>query len=217
MENSGESIPEPGTEEAAPAGRLPQTTPVLPQLGILAGLSETSLANLASYGRYHRCPIGTEIMREGEMQDRFYVVVTGELDISTRTSGLEVTLNVTKAGECVGELNLLEPGPASATVRVAQDATLWSMDIGELRSFIFEHTSGAAALLLGMAVCMSQRIRQANRLIAKNHVPPIETLPKGQERAITADNTPVQLGLFERIKQKLAGEKKIRISTKIKM
>jgi CRP-like cAMP-binding protein len=151
------------------------------------------------------------------MQDRFYVVVSGEVGITTRTFSEEVSLNVSKAGECIGELNLLEPGPASATVRVEKDAIMWSMDIGEMRTFIFEHTGSAGALLMGMAVCLSQRIRHANSLIAKNHVPPVETLPKGQERAITADNTPVHPGFFERIKQKLAGDKKIRISTKIKM
>ena len=54
-------------------------------------------------------------------------------------------------------------------------------------------------------------------MIAKHHVLPVETLPQGRERAITAGNTPVQIGFFDRLKKKLVAEKKIRISTKIKM
>jgi CRP/FNR family cyclic AMP-dependent transcriptional regulator len=216
MENTGSSPEIPAPNETSTFSETP-SIPSLPQLGILAGLNEVSLTNLAGHGRSHRFPPGAEIMREGEMQNRFYVVVSGELDISSRTCGREVSLNVVGVGECIGELNLLEPGPASATVRAVKETVMWSMDIGDLRTFIFEHTGGAGALLLGMAVCMSQRIRQANKLIAQNRLLPVETLPEGRERAITADNTPVQIGFFERITQKITREKKIRISTKIKM
>ncbi len=132
------------------------------------------------------------------MQDRFYIVVAGEAGISAQIGGRDVSLNTAQSGDCIGELNLLEPGPASATVRVTKDATLWSMDAEQLRAYLFEHTGGAGALLMGMAHCLSKRIRGANQLIAQNHVCPLETLPAGRERAITAENTPVQLGFFDR-------------------
>ena len=194
-----------------------EAAPALPPLGILAGLSVDSLANLAAYGRFHRLPAGVEIMREGELQDRFYVVVTGQLEISARAESKETLLNTAKAGECLGEVSLLEPGPASASVRVVEDATLWSMDIADLRTYLLEHTGGAGALLMGMATCLSQRLRQANQLIAQHHIVPVETLPPGRERAITASNAPVPTGFFVRLKKSIAGDKKIRISTKIKM
>jgi CRP-like cAMP-binding protein len=217
MENSYPSLDAPRPQGEAVTARIGGLIPGLPKKGILAGLSDRSLTNLAGYGRCHRFPAGTEIMREGEKQDRFYVVVSGELAISSRFRNTDIALNVAKEGECVGELNLLEPGPASATVRAETDAILWSMDIGELRTFLFEHSGGAGALLMGIAIGLSQRVRQANQTIAQNHALPVETLPAGRERAITADNTPIHPGLFDRLKQKIAGDKKIRISTKIKM
>jgi hypothetical protein len=70
---------------------------------------------------------------------------------------------------------------------------------------------------MGMASCLSKRLRQANQLIAKHHMLPVETLPQGRERAITASNTPVQIGFFDRLKKRLGAEKKVHISTKIKM
>jgi len=194
-----------------------EPVPVLPPIGILAGLSDRSLANLAAYGRYDRFPIGTEIIRESALQNRFYVVVEGQLAISARAGGKEVSLSVAHAGECLGEVSLLEPGPASASVRVVEDATMWSMDIDDLRSYLLAHAGGAGALLMGMATCLSKRLREANLLIGKHHVMPVETLPQGRERAITASNTPMQIGFFDRIKKSLASDKKIRISTKIKM
>jgi CRP-like cAMP-binding protein len=190
----------------------------LPQLGILAGLSRRSLDNLACFGRYDHFAVGTEIMQEGKKQDRFYVVVGGELAVTSCKAGKELPLSTAKAGECLGEVSLLEPGPASASVRVTKDAIMWSMDINDLRAYLLEHTGGAGALLMGMATCLSSRLRQANLLIAKHHVVPVETLPQGHERAITADNAPVHVGLFDRIKKTLSpADRKIRISTKIKM
>ncbi|SRR5260221_323338 len=214
----------PESPEATPPldGSLPEgwveLPPALPALGILAGLSDRSLSNLASYGHYQRFFPGTPIIKEGELQDRFYVVVTGKLAVSAFAGGKEVPLSLAEPGECLGEVSLLEPGPASASVKVHEDATLWSMNLDDLRAYLGEHAGGGGALLMGMAACLSQRLRQVNHLISQHHVIPTETLPRGRERAITADNTPVQIGFFDRLKKSMgSGEKKVRISTEIKL
>lgn len=210
-------------EPPAPVGtELPEgweeLPPPLPPLGILAGLSDRSLENLASYGRYTRHTPGEQIITEGDLQDRFYVVVLGKLAITASAGGKEIPLSMAEVGECLGEVSLLEPGPASASVKVVELATLWSMNLDDLRSYLSEHAGGGGALLMGMASCLSQRLRQVNKLIGKHHVVPVEILPRGRERAITAENTPVQIGFFDRLKKSLGtGEKKVRISTEIKM
>ena len=219
MEETGPS-PEatpPAEESLAPA--LPESDPALPGLGILVGLGHRSLENLATFGQYHRAPAEMGIIREGDRQDRFYVVISGELTVSCHCGGRDVPLSVAKAGECLGELSLLEPGPASATIRVTTDAVLWSMDIDELREYILENTGDAGILLMGMASCLSYRLRKANQLIGQHHVVPLETPPGSRERAISAADSPVQLGFFDRLKKAVGADKdkKIRISTKIKM
>jgi CRP/FNR family cyclic AMP-dependent transcriptional regulator len=204
------------TDESLPRESSEQVLP-LPPVGILAGLSDRSLANLASYGQYHPFPAGTKIIQEGDLQDRFYIVVSGKLAISAKACGQDIQLSIAESGECLGEVSLLEPGPASASVRVVEDAMLWSMDIDNLRAYLLDHTGGGGALLMGMASCLSRRLRQANQLIGQHHVVPVEILPQGRERAITATNTPMQIGFFDRLKKSLGGEKKIHISTQIKM
>lgn len=219
MEESGptpEATPPP---EGSKTGASTETDPALPGLGILVGLGQQSLQNLASFGQYHRVPAGTEVIREGERQNRFYVVISGELKVSAHCGGHDVHLSDARAGECLGELSLLEPGPASASIRVETDAVLWSMDIDELRSYILADTGDAGILLMGMASCLSYRLRKANQLIRQHHVVPLETPAGSRERAITAADTPVQLGFFDRLKKAVGADKdkKIRISTKIKM
>jgi CRP-like cAMP-binding protein len=193
--------------------------PALPGLGILVGLGTASLNNLATFGQYHHVPSGTEIIREGEMQDRFYVVISGQLSISAKCSGKDIPLSFALPGECLGELSLLEPGPASASIRVSKDSVLWSMDIEELRAYILDDTGDAGILLMGMASCLSYRLRRANVLISQHHIVPIELPPGCREKAITAGDTPVSLGFFNRLKKAVGAdkEKKIRISQNIKM
>ena len=217
MEENGPSDEKTRALPKTPESQPPEEGPALPPLGILAGLSDRSLQNLARYGKYEAFPAGTLIIRESAAQDRFYVVVEGELAVTARSGAKETALSTAHAGECLGEVSLLDPGPASASVRVIKDATLWSMDITDLRVYLQDHAGGAGAFLMGIASCLSGRLRQANELIRKHHALPVETLPPGRERAITASNAPVQIGFFDRIKKSISGEKKIHISTKIKM
>ncbi len=213
-----EDIPATPLDGAPPEG-FEELPPPLPPLGILSNLSDRSLTNMATYGRYERFEPGVVLIKEGEPQDRFYVVVVGKLEITALASGKEVPLSTAEVGECLGEVSLLEPGLASATVRVVEPSTLWSMNLDDLRVYLSEHAGGGGALLMGMASCLSTRLRQANQLIAKHRVVPMETLPAGRDRAITAENTPVQVGFFDRLKKSMGagGERKVKISTEIKL
>lgn len=205
------------TYDEAPPGDWKEVPPALPCLGILSGMSEQSLATLATYGHYTPLAAGTPLIVEGDGQDRFYVVVAGRLAITAVVAGREVPLSFAEAGECIGEVSLLEPGPASASVKVVEDAVLWSMNLDDLRMYLTEHAGGGGALLMGMAQCLSQRIRQTNKLIGHHHALVADAFPKGRERAITADNSTLQLGFFDRLKKSIGGEKKVKISTEIKL
>ena len=211
MEESPDPVKSPVPSAASPldaplseAEGWSEVTPPLPPVGILAGLSDQSLENLAPYGKYHYYNAGAEVIREGALQDRLYIVVLGKLAITALVDGREVALNETAEGECIGEISLLAPGPATASVRAVSKTTLWSIDADNFRTYIGEHVGGAGTLLLGMASCLCQRVRHANALISSHHMKPVEILP-GHERAITAGNTPVQVGFFDKLKKTLVG------------
>jgi CRP/FNR family cyclic AMP-dependent transcriptional regulator len=194
--------------------------PPLPHVGIFAALSAQSLSNLASYGKFEEVAAGTQLVREGGTQDRLFVVVSGKVALTARRGTKDVPVSEAQTGECLGEAALLEPSPSAATLCVTENSVLWSLDITGLRIFISDHPGGAGAFLMGVASCLSLRLREANGRICQHHVMPVETLPAGRERAITATNAPIQPGFFERIKQTIAiprADRKVRISTKIKM
>jgi CRP-like cAMP-binding protein len=190
--------------------------PPLPALGILAGLTAKSLANLASYGKYVPAKPGHVVITEGELQDCFYILVSGELEISMHIQDKPVVLAKAWPGECIGEPAAFCPGPASATVKVVTPSMLWTMDADALREYLLQHPGGGGVLLLGIAACLSQRLRAANQLVRK-HVPPVFALPNFAHEAVKAEDISEQTGFFARLKQHLTGEKKPVISKEIKM
>jgi CRP-like cAMP-binding protein len=202
MEDTPEQLPplDTPTEEG-----WAEIAPPLPPLGILAGMTDQSLANLAPYGKYHYFNAIDEVIREGQAQDCLYIIVVGKMSITALVDGKEVVLNEAFPGECLGEVGMLSPGPATASARALEKTILWSMDIDDFRKYMAEHVGGAGSLLLGMTSCLCLRVRHANALISKHHKKPVEILPAGRERAITADNTPMQLGFFDRLKKSLGG------------
>lgn len=190
-------------------------SPGLPALGILAGLSSQSLVNLAEYGFYKNYEPGDTVIAEGTMQNQLFIVVEGKLHISTMVTGNEVFLSEVEEGECLGEVSLLEPGPASATVRVGEKkAILWSMDAYALDKYLMDHPGGGGALAMGIAQCLSQRLRQANRVVEQHYASRGMAVPRFGMAPITAGASSNSKGFFGLFK---SGEKKVKISTEIKL
>ncbi|MEP6757820.1 MAG: MFS transporter [Actinomycetota bacterium] len=69
-------------------------------------------------------PAGTEVIRQGDVGDRFYIVDQGAFDIvrdGTRIDGAA-------AGGYFGEIALLHDVPRTATVRATVDGAVWALD-----------------------------------------------------------------------------------------
>jgi hypothetical protein len=63
-------------------------------------------------------PFGTDIVREGEPADAFYVLVSGKACVFKQgANGTEIPLNTLRPGDTFGERGLLEQTTRSATVR----------------------------------------------------------------------------------------------------
>ncbi|MFN3076525.1 MAG: cyclic nucleotide-binding domain-containing protein [Alphaproteobacteria bacterium] len=71
------------------------------------------------------CKAGQRLFLEGEVGDRAYLVVSGQLEISKTVAGGETTvLAVIGRGEIVGEMALINNAPRTATVRATTDTEL---------------------------------------------------------------------------------------------
>jgi MFS family permease len=94
-------------------------------------------------------PAGSEIIREGEAGDRFYIVVSGHAAV-TRNGEL---LRECGPGDYFGEIALLRDVPRTATVTAADDLELYAL---ERAAFIDAATGHAAGREAGEEVVRQQ-------------------------------------------------------------
>jgi MFS family permease len=97
---------------------------LLARIPMFAPLARVDLERLARQLDRIETPAGTEVIRQGDIGDRFYVVDAGEFEIvidgeRIRTQG---------EGEFFGEIALLHDMPRTATVRALTDGAVWALD-----------------------------------------------------------------------------------------
>ena len=69
-----------------------------------------------------RFPADRLVVHEGDPGDKFYIIVRGSVQVTTRTSGTERELAVLQDGDHFGEIALLQDVPRTATIRTRTDS-----------------------------------------------------------------------------------------------
>jgi CRP-like cAMP-binding protein len=80
--------------------RSSATNHELQRIGLLAGMPGETLARLGKQMEREEIPPGTVVVREGDSDDRFYVVFSGMLTV-TNAMGVRRTATVTAMTPCV--------------------------------------------------------------------------------------------------------------------
>jgi cytochrome P450 len=136
---------------------MPTTTGKLRTLELFEGCTDADLAVVT------RAITGVRHVREGEVvcaedevADRWWIIVEGQADVTTRGLYLGTVL----AGETVGELALLDGQPRTATVTATTDMVLEELDGAGFVAALLEAPPVAVALLREFAT----RLRAAAKL-----------------------------------------------------
>ena len=85
--------------------------------------------------------VGEVVIREGDAGDRFYLIGSGEVDVSSGGSPV-ATLG---PGEYFGEIALLRDVPRTATVRANSELHLYALERDEFLSTVTGHPESAEA------------------------------------------------------------------------
>ncbi len=89
----------------------------------LPALSPHEMVVLAARLEPATYPPGAVIIRQGELADRFFIVVKGQVDIVLEQGGIhETVIDRRASGDFFGEIGLLQGGRRTATVRAANDS-----------------------------------------------------------------------------------------------
>jgi CRP-like cAMP-binding protein len=126
---------------------------LLAQVTLFSACTDKELDRLARHAEIVDFHAGDVLMTEGEAGHEFYVIIDGEVGV---TSGGE-TLAKLGPGTYVGEQALLDPGPRTATVTALRDTQTVLLSSREFYAAIDDVPGLSRKLLAGMA----KRLREA--------------------------------------------------------
>jgi CRP-like cAMP-binding protein len=126
--------------EGSPQSETPGT-PATPKL------AADLLLVMAAAGRTERYPAGDLVFREGTVPEGFYLIVSGEVDVSRR-DGRGMGWRVAKLGpgDYFGEIGLLTEDRRTATVRATTDLEVVVLDRGQFDKIVSISAPTAAQL-----------------------------------------------------------------------
>ena len=126
---------------------------LLSEVALFSACTDRELDRLARHAEIVDFTAGDVLMSEGETGHEFFVIVDGEVGV---TSG-GTTVAKLGAGSYVGELALLDPGPRTATVTALRDTQAVLLSSREFYAAVEDVPGLTRKLLTGLA----RRLREA--------------------------------------------------------
>lgn len=142
------------------------STPELPALGIMATLEEEDRRLLSDYGEFLPVHADQKVIEEGEKQNALYFVITGLLHVHSLKDNKRTLLARVGPGETIGEINVFDPGKASANVTAKEFSQIWKAKRDDFEGFLKAYPEAGGRLLIEILAEMSRRIRTTNERLS---------------------------------------------------
>lgn len=151
------------------ATAMPTHAEFLADVSLFALLDDVERAALAERLECTAVAAGHTIFRDGDPGDSLYVVRSGSVEISVRTTtGERVLLETAGAGDFFGELSLLDSGPRMATAEATSDVEMLVLDRDGLEEFLRLKPAAAMDLLAATARRLRENVRLLHGAASRN-------------------------------------------------
>ncbi|MEM1159068.1 MAG: cyclic nucleotide-binding domain-containing protein [Verrucomicrobiota bacterium] len=123
----------------------------------------------------------TLLVDEGKLQSTFYMIFAGEVEVFHHSSaGKPLVLGNLCAGQFFGEMNLFDPGLATASVKTLTPVRTLEISNEKFRYFIQEKPELAADFALQLTETIVKRFRNTNDKLLEQLMDP-ENLIKAEQ------------------------------------
>jgi len=131
------------------------------------GLSPAEIRLLATFSQEENYESDSIIFREGEVGDKLYIILDGQVRISKFIPGIgEEALAILGRGEFFGEMALIDGSPRSADAKAhGKGATILSIDKKTLGEILKMDPTASLQFLNLLTKMLSQRLREINEKI----------------------------------------------------
>jgi len=143
------------------ASNLPSRA-LLQSIPLFAGLTEAQLDHIARIAIRRKLPRHSIIVRVGDCIDALYIIVSGGVKVlNGDAEGREVILTLLGAGECFGEMGLIDGAPRSANVVANENCELLVIAKTDFKHALADNVD----LCLNIMKSLVLRLREANQKI----------------------------------------------------
>jgi CRP/FNR family transcriptional regulator, cyclic AMP receptor protein len=107
-------------------------------------------------------PSGAHFFREGEAANAMFVLESGRVSVVKRRGGVDHHLRDLAAGDCFGEMALIDMSPRSASVIALEDCSALRLTNADLYRLYQSDLEQFALIQMNLARELSRRLRIAN-------------------------------------------------------
>jgi serine phosphatase RsbU (regulator of sigma subunit) len=181
---------------------------ILAQVPLFKDLPEQELDHLSGMLHVRELPPDTLLFSEGDVGDRFYTVIYGEVEVIKALGTTEEwVLGIRGPGEFIGELSLLNRnGLRTASVRSVGEAALWEMTLAEFDEILYRYPQMAFEVVRVLSKRLVEGenatvldLREKNRQLAQAYL----ELQQAQVQLIEKEKMEHELQLAYRIQMSI--------------
>ncbi len=134
----------------------------LRSVSCLRSLDDSEFEKLGGLLETRDFPAKARIIEEGKPIGAFHVVRKGTVHVRRRAQTREVLLGRIGVGGFFGEINLFDPGMATASIHAVDAVTLALIDYGTLRAFMEANPATGYKIVAALMGEVCARLRQTN-------------------------------------------------------
>lgn len=110
-------------------------------------------------------PAGTTLIRDGDRSETLYFLWEGEMTSYVEGDSETIRLGQVPPGQWVGEVSMLDPGPATATVTTDTDCTVLVLTQEAFEELERAQPQMASQLLRALSGLLIERLRHSSTLL----------------------------------------------------
>lgn len=163
----------------------------LRKVQLFSDLPDKDLEQLCHNVTEDRLPADSILFTEGEIGDKAYVIISGEIEITKESGGRTVLLATKYSGDVIGEMSLLEQSPRFASGRTLTESSLITISHKNLENLMDTNPS-VARVLLSM---ITSRLRSTELVLQQSEkMAQLGTLTAGITHELNNPSAAVQRG-----------------------
>ena len=135
---------------------------LLRSVSIFRDLTDEELASFSQLLTLRDVPARERILEEGQVVTAFYIICDGVVHVRRLAQKREMLLGRLGVGGFFGEINLFDPGEATASIYAMKPTRLAFVNYETLRAFMKENPVVGYKIVTAMITEMARRLRQTS-------------------------------------------------------